>query len=81
MEKVAKETHRAVAYVIAGAPLLHRQQMSDACADLDAAMQMDPAIPGLATMAGQARYAMGDSQTATLAFQTALRQNPRGPDR
>jgi Tfp pilus assembly protein PilF len=79
MEKVATETHRADAYVIAGASLLHRQQMADARTNLDAAMHLDPAIPGLATMAGQARYAMGDMQAATLAFQTALRQNPEDP--
>jgi tetratricopeptide (TPR) repeat protein len=45
--------------------------------DLDAAMQLDPSIPGLATMAGQARYAMLDMKESALAFQAALRQNPR----
>jgi Tfp pilus assembly protein PilF len=77
MEKVAQATHSASAYVIAGADLLHRSDMSDARTDLDAAMKVDPSIPGLATMAGQARYAMGDMAAATAAFQAALRQNPR----
>ena len=77
MEKVARTTHRADAYVIAGASLLHRQEMRDARADLDEAMRLDPSIPGLASMAGQARYALGDMEAATAAFQTALRANPR----
>ena len=77
MEKVAQATHSASAYVIAGADLLHRGDMPDARIDLDAAMKLDPTIPGLATMAGQARYAMLDMPAATLAFQAALRQNPR----
>jgi Flp pilus assembly protein TadD len=77
MEKVAQTTHRADAYVIAGAALLHRQEMSRARIDLDAALSLNPSIPGLASMAGQACYAMGDMQAATLDFQAALRQNPR----
>ncbi|MGA2218826.1 MAG: tetratricopeptide repeat protein [Terracidiphilus sp.] len=79
MEKVAKATRRADAYTIAGADRLHRGEMSDARTDLDAAMRLNPSIPGLATMAGQARYALGDMKEATLAFQAALRQNPEDP--
>jgi tetratricopeptide (TPR) repeat protein len=51
--------------------------MPAARTDLDAAMQLDPSVPGLATMAGQARYAMQDLKESALAFQAALRQNPR----
>ncbi len=77
MEKVAKATHSANAYVIAGADLLHRNETSNARIDLDEAIKLDPSIPGLATMAGQVRYAMGDLAEASAAFQAALRQNPR----
>jgi Tfp pilus assembly protein PilF len=77
MEKVAKATHSANAYVIAGADLLHRNDTSHARIDLDEAMKLDPSIPGLATMAGQVRYAMGDLEEAGVAFQAALRENPR----
>lgn len=80
IEKVAKATHRADAYVIAGASLLHRGKMSAARVDLDAAMKLDSSIPGLPSMAGQACYALGDMKSATLDFQTALRQNPRDFD-
>ena len=77
MEKVAQATHSASAWVIAGADHLHREQMPEARIDLDEAMKLDPSIPGLATMAGQARYAMNDMASSAAAFQTALRQNPR----
>jgi Flp pilus assembly protein TadD len=79
MEMVAKAAHRADAYTIAGADHLHRGEMSDARDDLDAAMHLNPSIPGLATMAGQAQFALGDMKEATLDFQTALRQNPEDP--
>jgi len=77
MENVARATHRADAYVVAGASLLHRQEMSEARVDLDEAMRLDPSMPGLPSMAGQARYALGDMSAATTAFQAALRANPR----
>ena len=80
MEKVAKTTNRADAYVIAGAALLSRHEMKSARIDLEAAIHLDPSIPGVASMAGQASYAMDDFNTAALYFQTALRQNPRDFD-
>ena len=80
MEKFAKATHSANAYVIAGSSLLHRGEMTDARVDLNAAMQLDPSIPGLSTMVGQAQYALGDMKSATAAFQAALRQNPQDFD-
>jgi len=79
MEKVARATHSASAYVIAGASHLHNGEMPAARADLDAAMDLDPKIPGLATMAGQARYAMKDMAASAAAFQLALRANPADP--
>jgi tetratricopeptide (TPR) repeat protein len=80
MEKVAKATHKADAYVIAGADHLHRGEMPDARIDLEAAMLLDSSIPGLATMAGQAEYAMKHMNDAALDFQTALRADPRDFD-
>ncbi len=77
MEKVAQATHSANAWVIAGSTHLHRGEMPAARIDLDAAMRLDPSIPGLATMAGQARYAMLDMEQAALAFQAALREDAR----
>ena len=55
MEKVARETHSADAYFIAGSARLHRREFHEARADLDAAIELNASFPGLYTMAGQAR--------------------------
>jgi tetratricopeptide (TPR) repeat protein len=77
MEKVAQATQSAEAYVIAGNVRLHRREFHEARKDLDAAMALTPTFPGLATMAGQARDALGDTEAAQPCFESALRQDPR----
>jgi tetratricopeptide (TPR) repeat protein len=77
MEKVAAATRSADAWVIAGSSRLHRREFKEARADLDAAMELSPDFPGLATLAGQARDAMGDPDAAQPAFEAALRENPK----
>ena len=77
MEKVARATHSAEDYVIAGSTRLHRREFDKARADLDAALEIEPAIPGLYTLAGQARDALGDTEAAQSVFQSALRADPR----
>jgi tetratricopeptide (TPR) repeat protein len=77
MEKVARATRSAEAYVIAGSARLQRREFQAARADLDAAVELNPSIPGLYTMAGQARDALGDTDAAQTAFQSALRADPR----
>jgi tetratricopeptide (TPR) repeat protein len=77
MEKVAGATHSADAYFIAGSARLHRREFHEARADLDAAIDLNATFPGLFTMAGQARDALGDTDAALPAFQTALRADPR----
>ena len=47
-----------------------------ACADLDAAIALNPKLPGLYTMSGQARYANKDFAGASTSFQAALRSDP-----
>lgn len=54
MEKVAKATHSASAYVIAGSVHLQRGHMRAALADLEPAARMTPSMPGLSAMIGQA---------------------------
>jgi tetratricopeptide (TPR) repeat protein len=76
METVARATRSADAYVIAGSARLRRREFHEARTDLDAALQLDPSLPGLNTMAGQARDALGDTENALPAFQAALRQDP-----
>jgi tetratricopeptide (TPR) repeat protein len=77
MEKVAQATRSAEAYVIAGNVRLHRREFHEARKDLDAAMELTPDFPGLATMAGQARDALGDTEAAQPAFEAALKQDPK----
>jgi tetratricopeptide (TPR) repeat protein len=76
MEKLAKEKNSAEAWLIAGTTRFYRGQMEVARQDLDAAVTLNPKLPGLQTMAGQARYAMKDMPAAASAFQAALRSDP-----
>ncbi len=77
MEKVAKATQSADAYFIAGSARIRRREFHEARADLDAAIEMHGDFPGLYTMAGQARDALGDTEAAMPAFVEALKQDPR----
>ena len=77
MEKVAKATQSADAYFIAGTAHLRRREFHEARADLDAAVNLHGDFPGLFTMAGQARDALGDTEAAQPAFEQALKQNPK----
>jgi tetratricopeptide (TPR) repeat protein len=76
MEKLAKAKNSAEAWLLAGSTRFYRGEMQTARADLDAAVALNPKLPGLYTMAGQARYAMRDMPAATSAFQAALRADP-----
>jgi tetratricopeptide (TPR) repeat protein len=79
MEKVAKATQSADAYFVAGTARLHRREFPEARADLDAAIELHGNFPGLYTMAGQARDALGDTEAAQPAFEQALKADPRDP--
>lgn len=77
MERVAKTTNTIDAWVMAGSARLHRQEFHEARADLDAAVEINPSFPGLNSLVGQARDALGDTGAAMSAFEAALRQDPR----
>lgn len=77
MEKMAGATNSIDAWVIAGTTRLHRREFHEARTDLEAAEKVAPNFPGLQSMLGQARDALGDTDEAAKAFQAALRQNPR----
>lgn len=76
MEKLAKAKNSAEAWLLAGSARFYAGQMKIARDDLDAAVLLNPKLPGLYTMAGQARYAMRDMPAAATAFQAALRADP-----
>jgi tetratricopeptide (TPR) repeat protein len=77
MEKVAKATQSADAYFIAGSARLRRREFHEARTDLDAAINLHGDFPGLFTMAGQARDALGDADAAKPAFEAALKADPK----
>jgi tetratricopeptide (TPR) repeat protein len=76
MEKLAKEKSSAEAWLVAGSARFYRGQMEIARTDLDSATALNPKLPGLFTMAGQARYAMRDMPAAASAFHAALSADP-----
>jgi tetratricopeptide (TPR) repeat protein len=77
MENVAKVTQSADAYFVAGTARLRGREFHEARADLDAAINLHGNFPGLYTMAGQARDALGDTDAAQPAFEQALKADPR----
>ena len=77
MEKMAKATQSPDAWLIAGTTRLRRREFHEARTDLEAALALNPNIPGLYTMVGQARDALGDTDAAMPAFEAALKQDPR----
>lgn len=76
LEKMAAATHSAEAWMLAGAARLNNVPPSDARADLDAAVKVNPSIPGLYTMDAQAHYAMSEADKAIAAYEAALKANP-----
>jgi tetratricopeptide (TPR) repeat protein len=76
MEKVAKSGQSADAYLLAGSALLDLNEFESARRDLDAALALDPKLPGLYSRAGIARDKSGDVKNAEAAFREALKANP-----
>jgi tetratricopeptide (TPR) repeat protein len=77
MEKVAQATRSVDAYFLSGSARLSLRQFKEARSDFDAAIEINPALPGLWTLAGQARDALGDTDAARQAFEAALAQDPK----
>lgn len=77
MEKMAQATQSPDAWLIAGTTRLHRREFREARTDLEAALKLNPNVPGLYTMVGQARDALGDTDGAMPMFQAAIQQDPR----
>lgn len=73
VEEVADSGHSADAYLLAGKTLLDLNENERGRRDLDAALNLDPRLPGIQTLAGKARDKTGDKQAAESAFREALR--------
>ena len=76
IEKVAKLGDSADAYLLAGSTELDLNEFELARRDLDAAIRLDPKLPGVYTLAGTARDKTGDIKEAESAFREALKINP-----
>lgn len=76
VEKVARASRSAEAYVVAGEALLSSDEFEPARKDLEAALAINPQLPRIYTLVGIARDKMGDTVQAEAAFRTALKANP-----
>lgn len=77
MERVAQARHDAGAWMIAASTLFAKRKFAQARDDAEQAIALNVQFPGAQSLAGQARYALGDMDKAIPEFQAALRQNPR----
>jgi tetratricopeptide (TPR) repeat protein len=80
VEKVATGGNSADAFLLAGVTLLEMDEYERARRDLDAALNLDPKLPGIYTLAGTARDKTGDAAAAEPAFRKALEVNPNDFD-
>ena len=76
LEKVGAATKSADAYLLAGSTLLKMNEYERSRRDLDAAVDLNPKLPGLLSLAGTARDKNGDVPAAEQAFRGALQLNP-----
>lgn len=76
VETSAAASSSADAYLLAGSTLLQINEFEQARRDLDAALRLDPKLPGIYTLTGTARDKTGDVAGAEAAFREALVLNP-----
>jgi len=80
LEKVAQSTQSADAYFLAGSTLLDLNEAQAARVDLEAALALNPQLPRIQTLAGEARDKAGDAAAAESAFRAALKSDPNDFD-
>lgn len=80
LEKIAKATHGADAYLLAGSTLLDLNEFDGALKDLEAALQLNPNLARIYSLVGMARDMNGDAAGAEPMFREALKRNPNDFD-
>jgi tetratricopeptide (TPR) repeat protein len=76
LEKVAEATRGADAYLLAGSTLLDLNEFERAKNDLEAALELNPHLPQIYSLAGAARDMNGDAAGAEPVFREALKRDP-----
>lgn len=76
-EKVGRLGHSAQAYLLAGQTALKLSLNENARDDANAAIKLDPHLPGVYTLLGTALPLIGDNEGAVRALQTALLADPK----
>ncbi len=76
IERVAREQKSADAYVLAGSTWLDVNEFQAARRDLEAALELNPTLPGVHTLLGMALDKGGDATTAEAEFRRALEEKP-----
>ncbi|MDE3178983.1 MAG: tetratricopeptide repeat protein [Acidobacteriota bacterium] len=76
VERVAQQGPSAEAYMLAAQTYLKLERFNLARRDVDAAMKLNPHLPGLDTINGMVLDYFGDAKGAEAAFQKAIASNP-----
>lgn len=76
IENVAQSSNSADSYQLAGVTLLHLNEYEAARRDLEAALRLDPKLPNIYTLVGEARDKTGATAEAESAFLQALQLSP-----
>jgi len=76
VERVAKAGNNAEAYLLAGQTALRLNEFERARDDSDAALRLNPQLPGALTLRGMVLPYLGDDQGAIAALRKALEANP-----
>jgi tetratricopeptide (TPR) repeat protein len=76
LEKSAELGKSADAYMLAGSTWLDLNEFAQARHDLEAALRLNPKLPGIYTLAGTAQDKTGDAKSAEPSFREAIKLNP-----
>jgi len=76
VDRVAREGNRPEAYLLAGQTALKMSDFERARDDADAALRLDPRLPGAETLRGTVLSYFGDTQGAIAALRKAVEADP-----
>jgi Flp pilus assembly protein TadD len=76
IDKVAQQTNSAEAYMGAATAQLRLEALDQARHNVDAALRLNPRLPGLYTLSGMIAADYGDYEGAAAAYEKALEINP-----